>query len=58
MPQIKALQNLTLLIRLTRIAEPPDFALEEELFHLLLDIYRSSSALVLWSSMPQARKVE
>jgi hypothetical protein len=56
--QITALKNLTLLIRLTRIAEPPDYALEEQLYHLLMDIYRSSSALVLWSSLPQSRKLD
>ena len=56
MPQVQALQNLVLLIRLTRIADPPDYRLEERLFKLLISIYRSSAALVLWSSEIEAPK--
>jgi hypothetical protein len=56
MPQVRALQNLVLLIRLTRISEPPDYVLEERLYKLLIAIYRSSEALVLWSSEIEAKK--
>lgn len=56
MPQVKALQNLVMLVQLTRIAEPADYVLEERLYKLLVSIYRSSEALVMWSSVVEPKK--
>lgn len=51
MPQVDTLQNLCMAICTARSLQPPDLVLEEELYHLLISIYRKDDALFAWTSL-------
>jgi len=49
MPQVTTLRNLCAMIYRARSSQPPNLALEEELFLLLMAIYTSTEAMAAWS---------
>lgn len=49
MPQVDTLRRLIIMIQLSRSSTIKDLGLEEELFSLLIQIYRSTEALELWT---------
>jgi hypothetical protein len=51
MPQVETLSNLCSLIYLTRQLDPPSLRLEEDLFRLLVEIYRSTEAIIVWTEL-------
>ena len=51
MPNVEALRNLCMAICTYRSLQPPDLVLEEELYHLLISIYRRADALFAWTSL-------
>ena len=51
MPQVDTLRNLCMAICTARSLQPPDLVLEEELYHMLISIYRRDDALFAWTSL-------
>jgi hypothetical protein len=51
MPQVDTLRNLVTAISTSRSLDPPDLLLEEELYHLLISIYRRDDALFAWTAV-------
>jgi len=51
MPNVEALRNLCMAICTSRSLQPPDLVLEEELYHMLISIYRRDDALFAWTSL-------
>ncbi len=49
MPQVQTLTNVCSLVYLARQLDPPHLALEEDLYHLLVEIYRSPEAIIAWT---------
>ena len=49
MPQVQTLQNLCALINMARCIDPPDLALEQQLYKMLIGVFRSTELLEAWS---------
>lgn len=50
LPQVEAIHNICQIILLARESTPPDLALEEDLYRLLVDIYRNPEVITKWTS--------
>lgn len=51
MPQVQTLMNVCSIIYLARQLDPPNLVLEEDLFSLLVEIYRSPEAIIVWTDL-------
>lgn len=47
--QVQTLTNVVSLVYLARQLTPQNLFLEEDLFHLLVEIYRSPEAIIVWT---------